>query len=46
MTRFDGCPNRWDLLEQIQGNLLHFTDSPEALEWHQSVNVRADLGRV
>lgn len=28
------------LLAEIQGNLLHYTDDPEALEWHQSQNTR------
>lgn len=28
------------LLERIQGSLLHYAEDPEALEWHQSVNAR------
>ncbi|MFN0027587.1 MAG: DUF4041 domain-containing protein [Acidimicrobiales bacterium] len=31
------------LLERIQGNLLHYIDDPEALEWHQSQNSRGAM---
>ena len=34
MTRQRGNEALRDFLEQIQGNLLRFTDSPVALEWH------------
>jgi len=33
-----------DLLRQIEGDLLHYVDEPEALEWHQSVTSRAAAG--
>ena len=32
-----------DLLQRFEGNMLEYTDAPEALEWHQSENIRREL---
>jgi hypothetical protein len=32
-----------EALEELKGDLLHFEEEPEALEWHQSQNLMREL---